>query len=146
MNFNGYSKEWLDRLNPYLNAVQDRTWEDTVALFRLHGEQVAKKHNLVVLSEGVWMEIDVLGSTDTMLRKIRAVAKNDVYYDGRCKGFWHALCLGSLNHVFRIDGHRIDLTDVPLHRRQDELLAFIKDHAGIADGTLPPVPKGILKI
>lgn len=43
MRFNGYSKEWLDRLNPYLNAVQDRTWEDTVALFRLHGEQVAKK-------------------------------------------------------------------------------------------------------
>lgn len=43
MRFNGYSKEWLDRLNPYLNAVQDRTWEDTVALFRLHGEQVVKK-------------------------------------------------------------------------------------------------------
>ena len=46
-----------------------------MALFRLHGEQVAKKQNLVVLSEGVWMEIDVLGSTDTMLRKIRAVTK-----------------------------------------------------------------------
>ena len=75
MRFNRYSKEWLDRLNPYLNAVQDRTWEDTMALFRLHGEQVAKKQNLVVLSEGVWMEIDVLGSTDTMLRKIRAVTK-----------------------------------------------------------------------
>ena len=146
MNFNGYSKEWLDRLNPYLNAVQDRTWEDTVAAFRLDDRRVAKKHNLVVLSEGVWMEIDVLCSTDTMLRKIRAVAKNDVCYDGRYKGFWNSLCLGSLNHVFRIDGHRIDLTVVPLHRRQDELLAFIKDHAGIADGTLPPVPKGILKI
>lgn len=81
MNFNGYSKEWLDRLNPYLNAVQDRTWEDTMALFRLHSEQVVKRQNLVVLSEGVWMEIDALGSTDTMLRKIRAVTKNDVYSD-----------------------------------------------------------------
>ena len=146
MRFNGYSKEWLDRLNPYLNAVQDRTWEDTVALFRLHGEQVVKKQNLVVLSEGVRMEIDVLGSTDTMLRKIRAVTKNDVCYDGRYKGFWNSLCLGSLNHVFRIDGHKIDLTDVPLHRRQDELLAFIKDRAGITDDPLPSVPKGILKI
>ena len=146
MRFNGYSKEWLDRLNPYLNAVQDRTWEDTMALFRLHGEQVVKKQNLVVLSEGVWMEIDALGSTDTMLRKIRAVTKNDVCYDGRYKGFWHSLRLGSLNHVFRIDGHRIDLTDVPLHRQQDELLAFIKDHSGITDERLPPVPKGILKI
>ena len=146
MRFNGYSKEWLDRLNPYLNAVQDRTWEDTMALFRLHSEQVVKKQNLVVLSEGVWMEIDVLGSTDTMLRKIRAVTKNDVCYDGRYKGFWHSLRLGSLNHVFRIDGHKIDLTDVPFHRQQDELLAFIKDHSGITDERLPPVPKGILKI
>ena len=146
MNFNGYSKEWLDRLNPYLNAVQDRTWEDTVTVFRLDDKRVAKKHNLVVLSEGVWMEINALDSTDTMLRKIRAVTKNDVYYDGRYKGFWNSLHLGSLNHVFRIDDHRIDLTDVPLHRRQDELLFFIKDHAGIADGSLPPVPKGILKI
>lgn len=146
MNFNGYSKEWLDRLNPYLNAVQDRTWEDVVTAFRLDDSQVAKKHNLVVLSEGVWMEIDVLGSTDTMLRKIRAVTKDDVYYDGDRKEFWTTLRLGSLNHVFRIDRHKIDLTDVPPDRRQDELLAFIKDHAGIADGTLPPVPKGILKI
>lgn len=146
MNFNGYSKEWLDRLNPYLNAVQDRTWEDTVTVFRLDDRQVAKKHNLVILSEGVWTEIDVLCSTDTVLRKIRAVTKDDVYYDGDRKGFWTALRLGSLNHVFRIDRHKIDLTDVPLHRRQDELLAFIKDHAGIADGTLPTVPKGILKI
>ena len=146
MNFNGYSKEWLDRLNPYLNAVQDRTWEDAVALFRLDDRQVAKKHNLVVLSEGVWTEIDVLCSTDTMLRKIRAVTENNVYFDGSYKGLWYSLCLGSLNHVFRIDGHKIDLTDVPLYRRQDELLAFIKDYGGIADVRLPPVPKGILKI
>ena len=75
VNSDRYSKEWLDRLNPYLNAVQDRTWEDAVALFRLDDRQVAKKENLVVLSEGVWTEIDVLCSTDTMLRKIRAVTK-----------------------------------------------------------------------
>lgn len=145
MNFNRYSKEWLDRLNPYLNAVQDRTWEDTATLFQLDERRV-KKHNLVVLSEGVWMEIDVLCSTDTMLRKIRAVTKDDVYYDGDRKGFWTALHLGSLNHVFRIDRHKIDLTDVPPDRRQDELLAFIKNNNGIADSPLPPVPKGILKI
>lgn len=145
MNFNGYSKEWLDRLNPYLNAVQDRTWEDTATLFQLD-ERRAKNQNLVILSEGVWTEIDVLCSTDTMLRKIRAVTKDDVYYDGDRKGFWTALRLGSLNHVFRIDRHKIDLTDVPPDRRQDELLAFIKNNNGIADGPLPTVPKGILKI
>ena len=43
VNSDRYSKEWLDRLNPYLNAVQDRTWEDAVALFRLDDRQVAKK-------------------------------------------------------------------------------------------------------
>ena len=146
MNFNRYSKEWLDRLNPYLNAVQDRTWEYVMASLHLHDRQVAERQNLVVLSEGVWMEINFLRSADTVLRKIRAVTKNDVCYDGSYKGLWCSMCLGSLNHVFRIDGHKIDLTDVPLHRRQDELLAFIKDHGGTADEPLPPVPKGILKI
>ena len=145
MNFNRYSKEWLDRLNPYLNSVQERTWEDTVAWYHLDDKQVAKNENLVILSEGVWVEIDVLFSTTTKLRKIRAVTKNNVYYDGRYKGFWYSMCLGSLNHVFRIDTHEIDLTDVPLYRRQDELLAFIKDYGGITDVRLPPVPKGILK-
>ena len=145
MNFNRYSKEWLDRLNPYLNAVQDRTWEDTATLFQLD-ERHAKNQNLAILSEGVWTEINSLCSTDTIIRKIRAVTKDDVYYDGDRKGFWHSLHLGSLNHVFRIDGDKIDLTDVSLHRRQDELLAFIKDHSGITDDSLPPVPKGILKI
>ena len=146
MNFNRYSKEWLDRLDPYFNAVQDCTWEYAMALLGLGDKQVAKSQNLVVLSEGVWMEFNLLCSTDMVLRKIRAVTKNDVCYDGRYKGFWHSLHLGSLNHVFRIDGHKIDLTDVPLHRQQDELLAFIKDHSGITDERLPPVPKGILKI
>lgn len=146
MNFNRYSKEWLDRLNPYLNSVQKRTWEDAITLFHLDDKQVAKNENLVILSEGVWVEIDVLFSTETMLRKIRAVTKNNVYYDGDYKGIYNCLGLGSLSHVFKIDGYKIDLTDVPLHRRQDALLAFIKDNSGIADDRLPPVPKGILKI
>ena len=117
-----------------------------MASLGLNDKQVAKSQNLVVLSEGVWMELNPLCSTDMVLRKIRAVTKNDVCYDGRYKGFWYSLCLGSLNHVFRIDTHEIDLTDVPLYRRQDELLTFIKDYGGIADVRLPPVPKGILKI
>lgn len=117
-----------------------------MASLGLGDKQVAKSQNLVVLSEGIWMEFNPLCSTDMVLRKIRAVTKNDVCYDGRYKGFWHSLRLGSLNHVFRIDGHKIDLTDVPLRRRQDELLAFIKDHSGITNERLPPVPKGILKI
>ena len=146
MNYNRYSLEWLDKLNPYLNAIQNRTWEDTINCFHFDDEQRVKNENLVILSEGVWVEIDVLFSTTTKLRKIRGITKDDVYYDGDYKGIYNSLGLGSLNHVFGIDDHKIDLNDVPPNKRQDELLTFIKDNSGITDGRLPPVPKGILKI
>jgi hypothetical protein len=146
MNYSRYSIEWQDKLNPYLNAVQGRTWEDTITMFHFDDEQRAKDENLVILSEGVWMEIDILFSNSKKLRKIRGVTKNDVYYDGDYKGIYNCLGLGSLSHVFRIDDHKIDLNDIPPNRRQDELLAFIKDYSGITDERLPPVPKGILKI
>ena len=146
MNYNRYSQEWQDKLNPYLNAVQSRTWEDTIRMFHFDIEQQVKNENLIILTEGVWMEIDVLFSIATKLRKIRGVTKNNVYYDGDYKGIYNSLGLGSLSHVFGIDGHKIDLNDVPPNKRQDELLTFIKDNSGITDGRLPPVPKGILKI
>ena len=146
MNYNRYSIEWQDKLNPYLNAVQGRTWEDTITMFHFDNDEQVKNENLVILSEGVWMEIDILFSNSKKLRKIRGVTKNDVYYDGDYKGIYNCLGLGSLSHVFRIDDHKIDLNDIPLNRRQDELLAFIKDYSGITDERLPPVPKGILKI
>jgi hypothetical protein len=146
MNYNRYSIEWQDKLNPYLNAVQGRTWEDTITMFHFDDEQQVKNENLVILSEGVWMEIDILFSNSKKLRKIRGVTKDDVYYDGDYKGIYNCLGLGSLSHVFRIDDHKIDLNDIPPNRRQDELLAFIKDYSGITDERLPPVPKGILKI
>lgn len=146
MNYSRYSIEWQDKLNPYLNAVQGRTWEDTITMFHFDNEEHVKDENLVILSEGVWMEIDILFSNSKKLRKIRGVTKNDVYYDGDYKGIYNCLGLGSLSHVFRIDDHKIDLNDIPPNRRQDELLAFIKDYSGITDERLPPVPKGILKI
>ena len=146
MNYSRYSIEWQDKLNPYLNAVQGRTWEDTITMFHFDNEEQVKNENLVILSEGVWMEIDILFSNSKKLRKIRGVTKNDVYYDGDYKGIYNCLGLGSLSHVFRIDDHKIDLNDVPPNKRQDELLAFIKDYSGITDERLPPVPKGILKI
>ena len=146
MNYSRYSIEWQDKLNPYLNAVQGRTWEDTITMFHFDNEEQVKNENLVILSEGVWMEIDILFSNSKKLRKIRGITKNDVYYDGDYKGIYNCLGLGSLSHVFRIDDHKIDLNDIPPNRRQDELLAFIKDYSGITDERLPPVPKGILKI
>lgn len=146
MNYNRYSIEWQNKLNPYLNAVQGRTWEDAITLFRFYDKQRVKDENLVILSEGVWIEIDVLFSTATKLRKIRGVTKNDVYYDGDYKGIYNCLGLGSLSHVFKIDDHEIDLDNVTPSKRQEKLLAFIKDYTGITDERLPSVPKGILKI
>ena len=72
MNYNRYSREWLNKLNPYLDAIQNRTWEDVVKHFRFDIEQHVKRENLVILSEGVWMEIDILFSNRTKIRKIRA--------------------------------------------------------------------------
>lgn len=146
MNYNRYSPEWRDKLSLYLDAIQNRTWEDTVRYFHFYDEQHAKNENLVILTEGVWMEIDVLFSNSKKLRKIRGVTKNDVYYDGDYKGIYNCLGLGSLSHVFRIDDHKIDLNNVPPNKRQDELLKFIEQCSGITDERLPPVPKGILKI
>lgn len=146
MNYNRYSKEWRDKLSLYLDAIQGRTWEDVVQYFRFYDEQRVKDENLVILSEGVWMEIDVLFSNSKKLRKIRGVTKNDVYYDGDYKGIYNCLGLGSLSHVFRIDDHTIDLNDVPLNKRQEKLLKFIEQYSGITDECLPAVPKGIIKI
>lgn len=146
MNYNRYSQEWRDKLSLYLDAIQVRTWEDAVRYFHFDDEQRAKDENLVILSEGVWMEIDVLFSNTKKLRKIRGVTKNDVYYDGDYKGIYNCLGLGSLSHVFRIDDHEIDLYNIPSNKRQAELLKFIEQYSGITDERLPPVPKGILKI
>ena len=103
MNYSRYSIEWQDKLNPYLNAVQGRTWEDTITMFHFDIEEQVKNENLVILSEGVWMEIDILFSNSKKLRKIRGVTKDDVYYDGDYKGIYNCLALGSLSHVFRIE-------------------------------------------
>lgn len=146
MNYNRYSREWLNKLNPYLDAIQNRTWEDVVKHFRFDIEQHVKRENLVILSEGVWMEIDILFSNRTKIRKIRAISKNDVYYDGDYLDFYDCLGLGSLNHIFKIDDHSLDLRDISGNEQQDKLLAFIEQYSGITDESLPPVPKGILKI
>ena len=57
--------------------------------------------------------------------------------------------MGSLYHIFKIDGHSIDLYTQPKDNkidRQEELLKFVYSYSHIPDPRLPPVPKGILKI
>ena len=146
MNYNRYSQEWRDKLSLYLDAIQVRTWEDAVQYFRFYDEQRVKDENLVILSEGVWMEISRLFNDGWHFEKVRCITEHDVYFDG--SDFTGSIAMGSLDHIFKIDGHELDIRR-PIYRgktKQELLLDFINTYAGVSDNRLPPVPKGILKV
>ena len=146
MNYNRFSKEWQDKLEPCLRAEQRRTWDDVYRFYNFSRNNRAKEDNLIVLSEGVWLIIDEALITSNRFRKIRGITKTDVYYDGMYPTIFTAYALGSLYSRFIIDGHVMDLTMVDKDNRQEALLKFIKETTGISDNTLPEVPKGILKL
>ena len=146
MNYNRFSKEWQDKLEPCLRAEQKRSWEEIYKFYAFYNNDRAKQDNLIVLSEGVWLIIDDVFITADRFRKIRAITNNDVYYDGMYPTIYTAYALGSLYSRFIIDGHVMDLTMVDKDNRQEALLKFIEETTGISDNTLPAVPKGILKL
>lgn len=146
MNYNRFSKKWRKKLEPYLQAEQKRNWEEIYKFYAFDKNDRAKQDNLIVLSEGVWLIIDDVFVTSERFRKIRAISKNDVYYDGNYPSIYTAYALGSLYTKFIIDGHMIDLTMDDKDNRQEALLKFIEETTGITDNALPAVPKGILKL
>lgn len=142
MNYNRFSKEWQDRLKPFLKAKQCRTWEDIAGRYGLNKEANVKTLQLSVLSEGVWVEIVDFEE----FRKFRGITNNDIYYDGDFANLYSTSYI-SHRHKFRIDGQEIDLRDYrPSAETRTKLLEFIKKATGISDEVLPEVPKGILKI
>lgn len=146
MNYNRFSEKWQKKLEHYLQAEQKRNWEEVYKFYAFDKNDRAKQDNLIVLSEGIWLIIDDVFVTSDRFRKIRAVSKNDVYYDGMYPTIYTAYSLGSLYTRFIIDGHMIDLTMVDKDNRQEALLKFIEETTGISDNALPAVPKGILKL
>ena len=142
MNYNRFSKEWQDRLKPFLRAKQCRTWDDIAKMYGFNKESTVQSTQLTVLSEGVWVEIVDYEE----FRKFRGITRNDIYYDGDFANIYSTSYI-SHRHVFRIDDQVIDLRNsTPSPETRAKLLEFIKNATGISDEVLPEVPKGILKI
>lgn len=142
MNYNRFSKEWQDRLKPFLRAKQCRTWDDIAKTYGFNKESAAKSLQLSILSEGVWVEIVDYEE----FRKFRGITRNDIYYDGDFANIYSTSYI-SHRHIFRIDDQEIDLRhSMSSEESKAKLLEFIKNATGISDEVLPEVPKGILKI
>lgn len=142
MNYNRFSKEWQDKLKPFLSAKQCRTWDDIVKMYGFDKESTVNSSQLSVLSEGVWVEIVDYEE----FRKFRGITRNDIYYDGDFANIYSTSYI-SHRHKFRIDNHEIDLRNsMPSPEGKTKLLEFIRKATGITDEVLPEVPKGILKI
>lgn len=78
-------------------------------------------------------------------RKIKAISRYDVYFDGTYKGLSDSIDLGRIHGWdYTIDGHTLDLNRARLQDdNQEKLIEFLKLYS---DAFIPPVPKGILKI
>lgn len=142
-----YSEDWLDKIRIKSNFHQEHTWNDICKLFRFDESHIRKCHNAVILDKGVWMEISIICNTGWYFEKVRCITKNNVYFDG--SDHTGCITLGSLHHIFKIDGHVLDIRRLPENSektKQELLLEFINTYAGVLDDRLPSIPKGILKI
>lgn len=150
-----YSKKWLDKIDAHSDYPQNKTWEEIIDYYNFRDETVAKNHNLVTLTEGVWMEISECYN-DNMFYfiKVRAISYGDTFFDGSDED--GCIAMGAINHIYRIDGHELNLKDAPKYSQdlykaknpeyQNKLLAFIRKYAGISDKNLPQIPDGIIKL
>lgn len=138
-----YSREWQDKLNFHNGLHQVLDWETAVAEKYVDLEH-SKATDIIFLDKPVWIEIHTMCGTDPF-RKIKAVSKYNVYFDGTYKGRSCSCALGCIHGWdYTIDGHKLDLKHA---RKQDDnqekLIEFLRLYS---DAFIPPVPKGILKI
>ena len=138
-----YSKEWQDKLNLHNGLPQVLDWETAIAKKYVNPEN-SKATNLIFLNNPVWIEIHTMCGIDPF-RKIKAISKYNVYFDGTYKGLSSFIGLGRLHGWdYTIDGHTLDLNRARLQDdNQEKLIEFLKLYT---DAFIPPVPKGILKI
>ena len=144
-----YSEEWLNKINSQTPYTPRYTWNEIIKYYNFDNEGERQYQNLVILSEGVWMEISKFftNAKEYDFIKIRAVTKNNVIFDGADRD--GTISMGSIDHIFRIDGNQVDLQKLPdssKKTKQEILLDFIKEYSDAHDDRLPKVPKGILKI
>lgn len=142
-----YSEDWLAKISSTPFYEKRMSWDDVYKYYHFDNPRVRDEQKVVIFPEGVWMEISRLFNDGWYFEKVRCITKDNVYFDG--SDSTNSLAMGSLSHVFRIDGHELDIRHLPettAKTRQELLLDFINTYAGVSDNRLPPVPKGILKI
>ncbi len=142
-----YSDSWLDKIRVNSNFHQQYTWDDLCKRYNFDKSHMKKYYKAVILDEGVWMEISRLFSDGWHFEKVRCITEHDVYFDG--SDSVGSIAMGSLAHIFKIDGHALDIRYLPENSektKQELLLDFINTYTGVLDNRLPSVPKGILKV
>ena len=142
-----YSDSWLGKIRVNSNFYQECTWDEICERYKFDTDHGKKYYKAVILDEGVWMEISRLFNDGWYFEKVRCITEHNVYFDG--SDSTNSLAMGSLDHIFKIDGHVLDIRYLPKKKKktkQELLLDFINTYAGVLDNRYPPVPKGILKI
>lgn len=140
-----YSEDWLAKIRSTPFYEKRKSWDDVYKHYHFDNAHTREVQKLVIFPEGVWMEISRCFSSEYDFIKIKAVSCDDIYFDGSDRD--GTIAMGSLCHIFKIDGHSIDLTKQPESKdRQGELLKFVYTYSHISDPRLPSVPKGILKV
>lgn len=140
-----YSEDWLAKIRSTPFYERRMSWDDIYKYYHFDNARVRDEQKVVIFPEGVWMEISRCFSDDYDFIKIRAVSSDDIIFDG--SDVDGTIAMGSLVHIFKIDGHSVDLRKQPESKdRQEELLKFVYTYSHISDPRLPQVPKGILKI
>lgn len=138
-----YSQKWQDKLNFYNGLRQTMDWETFIDTKYVDLNRWMAT-DIVFLDNPVWVEIHhLIGHSP--FRKIKAVSKYDVYFDGAYDKLSQSCSLGCINTwTYTIDGHTLDLTGAFVQENnQQKLIDFIKKYS---DGFMPQIPKGILKI
>ena len=142
-----YSEDWLAKIRSTPFYEKRMSWDDVYKYYHFDNPRVRDEQKVVIFPEGVWMEISRHYSSDYDFIKVIAVSFDNIFFDGSDRD--GTISMGSLYHIFKIDGHSIDLYTQPENNkidREEELLKFVYSNSHIPDPRLPPVPKGILKI
>jgi len=142
-----YSEDWLAKIRSTPFYEKRMSWKDIYEYYHFDNARLRDEQKLVIFPEGVWMEISRHYSSDYDFIKVKAVSFDNIFFDGSDRD--GTISMGSLYHIFKIDGHSIDLYSQSKDNkidRQEELLKFVYSYSHIPDPRLPPVPKGILKI
>jgi hypothetical protein len=141
-----YSEYWQNKLNDWNRAKQATTWETVKLSFPINHKEYAERHNLVILSEGIWMKITAANTGAVLIRKVRAITDNTIYYDGIYPDIYDAYCMRTFPSYCQIDNKKIHIEEYGGRKAQEKILNFIYKNSNVVNNTMPQIPKGIIKI